>query len=169
MRILSAVLTLVLTALAVGCATQDTNTFKPNAYRNIRTWDVDFMFENAPHVTETQRDEATGKDVTVRKQQGQPSWALAVREDIYYCMLGKAGFRMAPKGTKADATVYLSFDSQFANGNIGIINLTVKDKNGEPLTRLKYENPFPDFSLDSRTKMVNEVVTLLVEEVNANK
>jgi len=169
MRILSAVLTLVLTALAVGCATQDTNTFKPNAYRYVRTWDVDFLFENAAIVTETKRDEATGKDVTVRKQEGQPNWALAVREDIYYCMLGKSGFKMTPKGTKADATVYLSFDSTFGNGNVAIITLSVKDRNGEPLSRLKYENPYPDFSLDSRTRMVDEIVTMLVEEVNANK
>lgn len=169
MRNLVSALTVSLVILSSGCATQESNTFKPNAYRYVRTWDVDFLFENAPHITETKKDEATGKDVTVRKQEGQPSWALAIREDIYYCMLGKAGFKMAPKGAKADATVYLSFDSQFQNGNIGIINLTVKDKNGEPLSRLKYENPHPSFSLEYRTRMVDEIVTLLVEEVNANK
>lgn len=169
MRKLISSITLSLGILSLGCATQESNTFKPNAYRNIRTWHVDFMFENAPHVTETKKDEATGKDVTVRKQEGQPSWALAIREDIYYCMLGKAGFKMAPKGAVADATVYLSFDSQFNNGNVGIINLTVKDRNGEPLSRLKYENTQPSFALEYRTRMVNDIVTLLVEEVNANK
>lgn len=169
MRKLASSLILSLGILSSGCATQESNTFKPGAYRYVRTWDVGFLFENAPHVTETKKDETTGKDVTVRKQEGQPMWALAVREDIYYSMLGKAGFKMAPKGTKADAMVKLSFDSYYPNGNVAIVNLTVFDKNEEPLTRLKYENPYRDFNLESRSKMVSEIVTLLVEEVLANK
>lgn len=170
MRYLSTVSAIAMSALiSVGCVRQESNTFRPNAYRYIRTWDVDFMFVNAPITIETKKDEATGKDVIMKRQEGQPPWALNIREDIYYCMLGKAGFKMAPKGTKADATVMLSFDSQYFNGNVGIINLTVFDRNGEPLSRLKYENSQGDFSLTSRTRMVEEVVTLLVEEVNANK
>lgn len=153
-----------------GClAPQSSNTFKPKAYAQVSTWDVDFMFVNAPLVRETKKDDATGKDVTVTKQDGQPNWALSIREDIYYTMLGKAGFKMAPKGVKADATVMLSFDTTYSNGNIGIINLTVLDRNGEPLSRLKYENPFPDMSLEYRQRMIDAIVTLLVEEVLANK
>lgn len=155
--------------LSACLPSQSYNTFKPHAYANVRTWDVGFMFENAPIVTETRKDDTTGKDVKVTKQEGQPNWALSVREDVYYAMLGRAGFRMAPKGTKADATVMLSFDSTYLNGNIGIINLTVLDRNGEPLSRLKYENRYPSMSLEYRERMVTEIVALLAEEVNANK
>lgn len=161
---------LVAVAFITGCiAPQASNTFKPKAYASVRTWDVDFMFVNAPLIRETKKDDATGKDVTVTKQEGQPNWALSIREDIYYTMLGKAGFKMAAKGVKADATVMLSFDTTYYNGNIGIINLTVLDRNGEPLSRLKYENPFPDMSLEYRQRMIDEIVTLLVDEVLANK
>lgn len=161
---------LCLSLCLAGCVPpQSSNTFKPRAYANVKTWDVGFMFENASKVMETIKEEG-GKEITTVKEDGKEAMALAIREDIYYCMLGKAGFKMAPKGQVADATVKLSFDTFYLrNGNYGIINLTVFDRNGEPLSRLKYENPYPDMSLQFRERMVNDIVTLLVNEVNANK
>jgi hypothetical protein len=169
MKIIKTLFLLTILILGVGCSTQQSNTFKPHAYANIKTWDVDFMFVNAPLITETKRDDATGKDVRVTKQEGQPNWALSIREDVYYSMLGRHGFKMTPKGTKADATVMLSFDAQHFNGNIGIINLTVFDKNGEPLSRLKYENVDAEWSLKNRERIIEEIVGRLTEEVLANK
>lgn len=166
--VLRVTLTLALIILA-GCAGPKSNTFKPHAYANIKTWDVDFMFVNAPLVTETKRDEASGKDIKVIKQEGQPNWALSIREDVYFSMLGRHGFKMAAKGTKADAVVMLSFDAQHFNGNIGIINLTVIDKYGEPLSRLKYENTDAEWSLKNRERVIEEIVGRLTEEVLANK
>lgn len=162
--------TLLSLSLLVGCVGHSaTNTFKPRAYANVRTWDVGFMFDNAAKVMETIKEEG-GKEVTIVKDDGKAGNALSLREDIYYCMLGRAGFKMAPKGQVADATVKLSFDTHYTmNGNYGIVNLTVFDRNGEPLSRLKYENPYPDMSLSYRQQMVNEIVAMLVEEVNANK
>ena len=155
---------------ASGCvAPQASNTFKPRAYANVKTWDVGFMFDNASKVMETIKEEG-GKEITTIKEDGKGDMSLSLREDIYYCMLGRAGFKMAPQGQVADATVKLSFDTYYIRGgNYGIVNLTVFDRNGEPLSRLKYENPYPDMSLQYRERMVMEIVTLLVEEVNANK
>ncbi len=163
-------LVLVVAFLVVsGCSAPNSNTFKPNAYANIKTWDVDFMFVNAPIVTETKRDDATGKDVKVVKQEGQPNWALSIREDVYYSMLGRHGFKMAAKGTKPDATVMLSFDQNYLYGTNGTINLTVLDKNGEPLSRLKYENTESEWTLKKRERIIEEIVSRLAEEVLANK
>lgn len=161
---------LCLSLVLFGCVGPSaSNTFKPRAYANVKTWDVAFMFDNASKIMETTKEEG-GKEITVVREDGKGSMALALREDIYYCMLGRAGFKMAPKGQVADATVKLSFDTHYAlNGNYGIINLTVFDRNGDPLSRLKYENPYPDMSLQYRERMVTEIVTLLVNEVNANK
>ena len=156
-------------ALLTGCiAPQSSNTFKPRAYANVRTWDVAFMFDNASKVMETTKEQG-GKEVTVVREEGNSNLALSLREDIYYCML-KCGFKMSPKGQVADATVKLSFDTHYlVNGNYGIINMTVFDRNGEPLSRLKYENPHPNMSLRYREMMVNDLVTILVNEVSANK
>lgn len=161
-------LTLALILLA-GCAGPKSNTFKPHAYADIKTWDVDFMFVNAPLVTETKRDEASGKDVKVIKQEGQPNWALSIREDVYFAMLGRHGFKMAPKGTKADATVMLSFDEEYFFRSNGVINLTVLDKRGEPLSRIKYENTYDEWTLKNRERIIEEIVGRLTEEVLANK
>ena len=120
-------------------------------------------------VTVRREKRQKGKEVTVVREEGNSNLALSLREDIYYCML-KCGFKMSPKGQVADATVKLSFDTHYlVNGNYGIINMTVFDRNGEPLSRLKYENPHPNMSLRYREMMVNDLVTILVNEVSANK
>lgn len=152
----------------VGCQAPVSNTFTPHAYRNIKTWDVDFLLVDAGQVTETTTD-ASGKSISVTQKNGQSAGAWSVREDLYYYMKGRAGYDMVTKGDKADATVRISFDSYFFNGNFGVINLTVFNRAGEPISRLKIENHHPKMDLESRNEVIKEIVEALTAEVLANR
>lgn len=152
----------------VGCQAPVSNTFAPHAYRNIKSWDVDFLLVDAGQVTETTTD-AAGKSISVTQKNGQSAGAWSVREDLYYYMKGRAGYNMVPKGEKADATVRISFDSYFFNGNFGVINLTVFNRLGEPISRLKIENRHPKMDLESRNEVIKEIVDALTNEVLSNR
>ena len=152
----------------VGCQAPVSNTFTPHAYRNIKTWDVDFLLVDAGQVTETTTD-ASGKTISVTQKNGQSAGAWSVREDLYYYMKGRGGYNMVAKGDKADATVRISFDSYFFNGNFGVINLTVFNRAGEPISRLKIENHHPKLVLESRNEVIKEIVETLTAEVLANR
>jgi len=84
-------------------------------------------------------------------------------------MKGRGGYNMVAKGDKADATVRISFDSYFFNGNFGVINLTVFNRAGEPISRLKIENHHPKMDLESRNEVIKEIVETLTAEVLANR
>ena len=159
----------IISALSfVGCINRTTTTYIPHAYANIKTWDVDFMLVNAD-VKEVTTDALSGKVTTVTNINGQTPYAWSIREDIYYYMKGKGGYKMVPKGVVADATVKLSFDGYYANGNFGVINLTVFNKSGEAISRLKIENNEPIMNLKNRTKIIEDIVKVLTDEVMDNR
>jgi hypothetical protein len=161
-------LPIVAVLVGSGCVRNNSITFVPHAYRNIKTWDVAFLL-NADEVIEETTKETGGKETTVKRHNGQGSSAWAIREDIFYCMKGEARFNMVTKGEKADAVVKVFVDSDYMNGNFGVITLTVFNAQGEALSRLKYQNNEPSMSLDSRSRAIASLVGQLVEEVNANK
>lgn len=167
--VLSACLAVITLLGFSGCMPRgDSATYVPHAYRYVKTWDVDFLL-STEDVVEQVTKEAGGKETTTVRRNGQPAGAWAIREDIYYCMKGEAGFKMVSKGQKADAVVKIFVDSGYLNGNFGVITLTVFNAQGEALSRLKYENNEPSMDLGARKRAIANLVTQLVEEVNANK
>lgn len=165
---LALLLPIVALFVGSGCVRSNSTTYIPNAYRNIKTWDVDFLLNTEDVVEETTKD-VGGKVTSVKRRNGQPPQAWAIREDIYYSMKGEARFNMVAKGQPADAVVRIFVDSGYINGNFGVITLTVFNSRGDALSRLKYENNEPSMSLDSRSRAITTLVSQLVEEVNANK
>ena len=140
----------------------------PHAYANIKTWDVGFLLVNAD-IKEVTTDSVTGKATTITSMNGQTPFTWSVRDDIYYHMKGKGGYKMAPTGVVADATVKISFDAFFPNGNFGVINLTVFNKSGDAISRIKVENKEPSMDLKTRTKIIEDIVNVLTDEVMDNR
>lgn len=161
-------LTLLTALISVGCISRTATTYVPHAYANIKTWDVDFLLVNAD-VKEVTTDQSSGKITTVTNINGQSASAWSVRDDIYFQMKGQGGYQMVPKGVTADATVKLSFDTFYPNGNFGVINLTVFNRSGEALSRIKIENKEPVMNLKTRTKIIEDIVKVLTDEVSENK
>ena len=152
--------------LLLGCEAPR-NTFKPRAYANIRTWDVECATDvtSPARVLEINSDQG-GRTLQVERVTSPFKYASVIREDLYYHML-RSGFQMAPKGQVPDAMLKLSFDKHIGLG--GIFNLTVFDRNGEPLTRIKYESRYDLNTLSSQEALINELVALLAREVNENR
>jgi hypothetical protein len=165
------IFTLISAVSFVGCINRTTTTYIPHAYANIKTWDVGFLLVTADikEIKEVTTDSATGKATTITSTNGQTPSTWSVRDDIYYHMKGKGGYKMAPTGVVADATVKISFDAFYPNGNFSVINLTVFNKSGEAISRLKIENNEPIMNLKNRTKIIEDIVKVLTDEVMDNR
>ncbi|MBD1396570.1 hypothetical protein H9Q13_05280 [Pontibacter sp. JH31] len=119
-----------------SCASVNSKVYESSKLKSINNWIIDFAYETGS-VEELQKSSGDYERKVINK--GQSSSDLQLRDDLYYTLKDNYSIPMSKASTETTGIIQLH-PIHFGDGGFQVLTVTLLDKKGETIARLKIKN-----------------------------
>jgi hypothetical protein len=122
--------------LAVSCASVNSKLYAPAQFKAVNAWLLEFAYETGS-VEQLQKSSGDSEVKVVSK--GQLPGDLQLRDDLYYTLKDEYSIPLTKISSEASGCIKIH-PIHFYSGGFKLLTVTLVDKQGETLARLKIKN-----------------------------
>jgi len=135
MRTIAVICALGLLLLS-GCASVNKKLYEPARLNAVDTWVLEFAYESGS-VEQLQKSSGDSEVKVVNK--GHLPRDLQLRDDLFYILKDEYAISLAKAGSQASGRIQIH-PIHFYSGGFKLLTVTMVDRQGDTLARLKIEN-----------------------------
>jgi len=122
--------------LLAGCASVNTKLYEPARLNAVDTWVLEFAYESG---SVEQLQKSSGDSEVKVVSEGHLPRDLQMRDDLYYTLKDEYAVPLARSGSESSGRIQIH-PIHFYSGGFKLLTVTLVDRQGEPLARIKIEN-----------------------------